>query len=282
MNTEAPALPRTVAVLGLGLVGGSLARDLSALGARVLVLDRDEESMRDALRQGAAHGEIGPSGEGLGSADLVVLAVPVAAAGALLQRVLPRLSERCVVTDVGSTKRGIQRAAAELGLERRWVGSHPMAGDHRSGWAASRSGLFAGSRVYLCPAATSSPEAVGVVRALWRAVGAEPVDIGAEEHDRVLAWTSHLPQVASTLLAVALDGAGHSPGELGPGGRDVTRLAGSSPEMWTAICQDNADLLEPALTALQHRVEQMRDALRRGDFRAVEDLFTRGARWTRT
>lgn len=268
------------AVIGLGLMGGSLARDLAALGAEVLGHDPDPEAVRAARAAGVLRGEIPASLEGVEAADLVVLAAPVRAALALPERLAPRLSAGCVVTDLGSTKRSIAEAAERAGLGERFVGSHPLAGDHRSGWEASRTGLFAGARVYLCPTARTAPGALGAVTDLWLRLGARPETVEAAAHDRLLAWTSHLPQLASSALAASLAGRGFPRESLGPGGRDVTRLAGSSPELWTSVCLDNAEEVEAAVGALVARLEGARAALRERDGAALERLFAEGRAWS--
>src|SRR5258705_13950838 len=122
-----------------------------------------------------------------------------------------------------------------------------MTGDHRSGWDASRIGLFRSAPVYLCPTRQSTSDAINTATALWRSLGARPERMSAAQHDSRLAWTSHLPHMVSTALALALAGAGVDRTLLGPGGRDTTRLAGSSPEMWTAIALENASAIAGAL-----------------------------------
>jgi prephenate dehydrogenase len=216
-------------------------------------------------------------GTGLGDADAVVLAVPVLAAPALLRRLAPRLGAVPLVTDVGSTKRSIVAAAEAAGLGARFVGSHPLAGDHRSGWGASRAGLFAGARVYLTPGPSSAPEALAACRALWTALGALPEVTDAEAHDRLLAWSSHLPQAVSSALALALARAGVPREALGPGGRDVTRLAGSSPGLWAQVAADNADALLPALDGMEAALRELREGVERGDPAALRDWFASAA-----
>nr|MDQ3309037.1 prephenate dehydrogenase [Gemmatimonadota bacterium] len=229
---------RQAAVIGLGLIGGSLARELSARGIRVLGYDRDEARVRAALRDGGIHAVLNPELEGIDTADIVVIAVPVAIAPDILQAALPRLGRVRLVVDVGSTKASIMAAAGALGIGSQFVGCHPLAGDHRSGWEASRLGMFQGARVFLCPTTETGEDALGLAWEFWRMLGAHPEVEDAMEHDRRLAWTSHLPQAVSTALALALGGAGIERRELGPGGRDMTRLAGSSPELWTDIALD--------------------------------------------
>ena len=124
-----------------------------------------------------------------------------------------------------------------------------MAGDHRSGWHASRAGLFTDAPVYLCPPRDATADSMQLARMFWIELGARPEPMSAEQHDLKLAWTSHLPHMVSTALALALARTGVDRIYLGPGGRDVTRLAGSSPEMWTAIALENASAIEGALRA---------------------------------
>jgi prephenate dehydrogenase len=272
--------PSAVAVVGLGLMGGSLARELAARGQRLLGFDRDPRTVSAARAEGIdAYPLLSADTPLLADVRLLVLAVPVAAALPLLEELLPLLPEGCVVTDVGSTKRAIAAAAERLGIAERFVGGHPLTGDHRAGFSASRRGLFEGARVFLCPTEHTLPAALGLVQALWREVDAHLCETTPEEHDRALAWSSHLPQIASSALALALEAEGFARDELGPGGRDATRLAGSSPEMWSAICQENAEHLEPALLALEGRISELRAALRSGDHGAVHLFLTRASRW---
>jgi prephenate dehydrogenase len=362
-----------VGIVGLGLMGGSLARDLAALGAHVLGLDLDSETLDAAMAAGVVHealpgwglsrrsvfhtgtfpggsdlvpvGQTGADPGATASAspghssapwnasalasipmDALVLAVPVAAALPLLASAAPHLSHVPLVTDVGSTKASITSAAGGLGLGERFVGSHPMAGSHLSGWKASRTGLFRDARVYLCPVpktareaeegwtapgwgheavdgdaagpgwgheavegdAGGAPPGIGSpfprealrrARGLWAAVGARTELMDPAAHDRLLAWTSHLPQAASSALALALAGAGVRPGDLGPGGRDMTRLAGSSPSLWTGIALDNGGFLVEGLEALERELARLRESLERRDGRAVHEFFSGATSW---
>jgi prephenate dehydrogenase len=180
---------------------------------------------------------------------------------------------------VGSTKRSIVDAAEQMGIGDRFVGSHPLAGDHRSGWDASRTGLFEGARVYLSPTRSTEADALELARELWTMIGAVPEVMEAAEHDRRLAWASHLPQAASTALARALAEAGIARSDLGCGGRDVTRVAGSSPEMWADILADNADEVLPALDALELELRALRRAVASGDRDLLRQLLASGRNW---
>jgi prephenate dehydrogenase len=286
-------------VVGLGLMGGSLARDLAARGYRVVAADRDAATLADA----SAHGVISdtfPVGEerggdggyggrvgggdgsakgGLAEAGLIVVATPVRAALPILRWLAGAAPPRAVLTDVGSTKRSITEAAGAAGLSARFVGGHPMAGDHRSGWAAAREGLFIGSRVWLCTADHRAADAEALVAAMWAEVGARPLAMDAVEHDEMVAWSSHLPQILASALGCALDGAGVDRSRLGPGGRDTTRLAGSDPALWTDILMDNADALEPALDALIEELVRLRRHIGGLDDASLRATLEDARRW---
>jgi prephenate dehydrogenase len=269
---------RSAAVVGLGLIGGSLARELAARGVRVLGHDRDPHTLRAACVDGIVE-PLGADFEGIRGAELVVLAVPVRATPAVLREMAPRLARARLVIDVGSTQCGGVAAAEAAGIGGVFVGTHPLAGNHVSGWGAARTGLFRGARVFFCPTRATRPAAAALARELWESLGALPETIDADEHDRRLAWTSHLPQAAATALALALQQHGVVRAELGPGGRDTTRLAASSAEMWSDVVLANADALLPALAGLGAAVTALEAAIRAGDRTAVHEIFAAGTRW---
>jgi prephenate dehydrogenase len=269
----------TAAVLGLGLIGGSLARDLAAGGVRVLGHDRHGETLAAATAEGVVHHALDASLHGIGEADLALVAVPVQAAPELLARLAALLPDGALVMDVGSTKRAVVEAAQQAGLGARFVGAHPLAGDHRSGWGTSRRGLFREARVFLAPAPDAAPACVQRARSVWAALGARPELLPAAEHDRRLAWSSHLPQAAATALALALSDARVSREELGPGGRDATRLAASDAEMWVGIARDNAENLAGAITGLEERLRTLRRAVEHGNVATLHAIFREAARW---
>lgn len=267
------------AIVGLGLVGGSIARDLAARGVRVSGFDAHDGYLAKALRDGIVHTALDASLAGVSDVDLVVIAVPVDEAVAVLERIAKVTMRARLVTDVGSTKARIVATARTLGLGNRFVGAHPMAGGHRSGWDASTSGLFDGAHVYLCPAFGATDDALNVAKAFWEMLGGRPVCIDAEEHDRTLAWTSHLPHVASAAVALALARVGFGRTDLGPGGRDITRLAGSSPAMWTAIARENAEEIDAALAAAEDEIAAFRRALATADVDDLRGRFTAAREW---
>ena len=267
------------AVIGLGLIGGSVARDLAAMGLRVSAFDADATQLAAAMRDGVVHTRLNQSLDGLEAADLVVIAVPVDEALAVLRLGAPRLGRTALITDVGSTKARIVALATELGIGERFVGAHPMAGDHRSGWSASRAGLFVNAPLYLCPATDTVPQAMTLADTLWRTLGARPIEMDAVSHDERLAWTSHLPHMIAVVLGLTLGEGGVTRDDLGPGGRDMTRIAGSSPDMWTAIAVDNSEPIDAALAVAEREITALREEIARRDAAALHARFTAARSW---
>ena len=240
-----------MAVLGLGLIGGSLARALTAAGYRVVGHDRGP-SGRAARRAGAVAALAPSVREAVAGADLVVLAAPPRANRALLSRVT-RWAPQAAITDVGSVKSPIVRTAEDLGL-RRFVGGHPMAGAAHSGFAASRADLFRGGAWILTPTRRAAPEALAAVLRLARAVGARPVVLDAATHDRIMAFLSHVPQLVAWALRDAAQSDGLAARHLalaGPGFRDMTRLAKSPAPLWREVLGDNRAEVRRALAAFR-------------------------------
>lgn len=269
-----------VAILGLGLVGGSLARDLAASGTTVWGFDVDSDAPRHAFRTGVISQVVDGKLRALEEARTIVLAVPVDEALTLLEQAAPHVQHASLVTDVGSTKRRIVQRASALGLAPRFVGSHPMAGDHRAGWHASRRGLFEGARVDLCRTPDTTAAVWTRARALWRAVGATPMERDAAMHDAEMALSSHLPQLLSLALAGTLASRAIERRRLGSGGKEMTRMAASSVEMWAAILDDNAVPVLDALETCLAQLGALRGAVERHDRRAVAEAFAAARSWS--
>lgn len=237
----------TVAVVGLGLIGGSLARALTRAGYGVIGVDR-ESIRRRATRAGAVAGTTGTV-EGAARLDVIVLAAPPEANLRLLRRLAKVARPGLVITDVGSVKRPIVEEARRLGLDG-FVGGHPMAGTEGAGFLASSADLFLRRPWVLTP--TRDAAAARQVRSLVLAVGARPVEVEPAAHDRAVAFLSHLPQVVAWALAGAAAGdkmAGRWLSLAGPGFHDMTRLARSPRELWREILAQNAPEVSKALAA---------------------------------
>ncbi|MES2177393.1 MAG: prephenate dehydrogenase/arogenate dehydrogenase family protein [Gemmatimonadota bacterium] len=277
--TTDPTPIQRVAVIGLGLMGGSLARALAARDVYVLGYDSAPDSLDAAEGEGIVHERLGALLDGVERADVVVFALPVDATLATLPRVAAKLRGARLVMDVASTKRSIVTSAHASGLGERYVGAHPLTGSHRSGWRASRATLFDDARVFLCPTEVTTPDALRLAEGFWRGLRAGVEVIDASVHDEQMAWRSHLPHVLSTALSLALRDAHIQRSALGPGGRDMTRLSGGAASMWTSIVEDNGVALVHAMDAVERQLHVLRDALSRGDTAATHAYFVRGCAW---
>ncbi len=274
--TAAPGHPfRTVAIVGLGLIGGSLARALAALDRppRVIGSSDSASDLELAGRAGAIEtGSTDPEAV-LAGADLVVYATPLDVTLHLLADHRGRWPAGAVVTDVAGLKAPVEEAMAALGESARYTGSHPMAGGEGSGFGHSAADLFAGATVWL----TGRGAGADAVEALWRSVGARTRWTGAAEHDRLMSWCSHLPQLTSNALARVLAQSGHAPSDLGTGGTDMVRLAGSSPEMWLPLLERSG--AGAALRDLARAAGELADALDRRDLEAIEGWMKSTRAW---
>ena len=278
--TAAVAAFAQLTLLAPGLLGGSVARAARAAGlARRIVLWARRPETRAALR-GQPWCDAAPDTpeEAAAGAGLVVIASPVDQIATLAARIRPALPAGALVTDVGSVKAAVCRAAADaLGDRAMFVGAHPMAGSEKTGWEHSRADLFQGRACFVTPGPQTPPAAVEVVAAFWRALGCRVAAVSPAEHDRIVAHISHLPQVAASALCAAL--AGRDPGwrEFAGGGlRDTTRIAGSDPELWrTILAQNRAEVLA-ALDVYLAELQGFRAALARDDLPAVTAVLQRG------
>jgi prephenate dehydrogenase len=273
--------PRVLSIVGLGLMGGSLARAVKEAGLpwRVRGMARDPETRRSAREAGAVDEACADPAAAAAGAALVVLALPVRTIPAVVAAMAPHLAPGAVVTDVGSTKLTLgRRVEALLPPGVVFVGGHPIAGTEESGFTASFAGLYRGARCLLTPGATSTPAAIAEVRALWEAVGSRVEVIDAAAHDRILAVISHLPHVVAYALVNAAAAADRDhPGLLsytGGGFRDFTRIAASHPGMWRDICLDNRTEILAALDLFLHETGRLRAMIEAEDGDGIAAAFT--------
>jgi prephenate dehydrogenase len=265
-----------VAVVGVGLIGGSFALALKAAKAcgQVVGVGRSAANLELAR----AKGIIDATGADIGDADLVLVATPVAQVPRVLAAIAPRLKPSALVTDAGSTKRDVIAAArAALGAKiAQFVPAHPIAGAEKSGAAAADAALFRGKRVVLTPLPENSDQSVQAVEQAWRACGARVGRMSADEHDAVFAAVSHLPHLLAYALVhevAARDNSAQLFGYAAGGFRDFTRIASSHPEMWRDICTANRDRLLDELDRYLEKLRAVRPLLERGDGAALEKLF---------
>jgi prephenate dehydrogenase len=273
---------KRIAVIGLGLIGGSLARAVrQAARAEVIVgYDPDPEQGRRAIELGVVDIAAASAAEAATGAELVVLSVPVLHTAEALRSVRGALGADAIVTDVGSTKSSVLADVVSVfgELPPRFVAGHPIAGTEKSGVAASKAELFRGRRVVLTPHPNQDPSALQTVRALWESLGSRVVEMDAARHDAIFAATSHLPHVlayAFVDLLARMDTADEIFPNAGGGFRDFTRIASSSPEMWHDIVRANhvqvSRLLEQQIGELQELLAMMKG----GRWSDLRDRFER-------
>ena len=278
-----------LAVIGVGMIGGSVALALKRAGAvgRVIGAGRTRASLERAVELGVIDDIAAGAADAAAQAGLTLLAAPVSASAELFAAIRPVLGERSVVTDVGSVKRGVCDAAdAHLGARaRRFVPGHPVAGKEHSGVDAAAADLFENHHVALTPTARTDADALALVRRMWGVAGARVTEIDAELHDRVLSLTSHLPHLlayamvdmfaASDDLALCRD--------MSAGGfYDFTRTASSDVEMWRDICLMNRAQLGAHLREYAAQLERIGTLLEQADGDALERLFADAKRMRAT
>jgi cyclohexadieny/prephenate dehydrogenase len=276
----------TVAILGLGLIGGSLARALrdSGFSQRFIGYGHREPSLRRGVELGVIDDFTLDLDEVIEQADIIVICTPTLIASSMLEQILPKLVGRAggpVITDVASVKGNILDAGKRV-----WGGTmppqlvlgHPIAGSERSGVDASSAELFVRHRVILTPVEGNDPAAVELIRAMWDSTGADVVDMAVAEHDAVLAATSHLPHVlAYTLVdALAQSDASDDIFRFAAGGfRDFTRIASSDPVMWRDITIANKTALLEAIDSFSEHLARLREAMVSEDTEQLFDTFSR-------
>jgi len=264
-----------LAILGVGLLGGSVALAARAAGvaAEVVGCDRSPDALRVALDRGIID-RSATLQEAVAGADVVVIAVPVDRVVALVREVAPHCRPGTLLTDVGSTKGFVREAEAGLPRGVTFVGGHPLAGSEKSGPDHARADLFRGRRVILTPTESSDPAVVARLAAFWSALGSVVQTMTPEAHDEAVAWTSHLPHLVASALA------GCVPQEftnlVATGFRDTTRLASSDPALWLSILQANREAVLAALAGFQGHLERLETALKTGDASLLNELLVQG------
>ncbi len=280
--SQPPGTPlfRTAAVIGVGLIGGSLARAARAQGlvSRFVGLGRGEENLRKALDLGVIDTMETDWEKGLRDADLVVLATPVETIVDLFPRIAALCRKDAVVTDVGSVKGAIVEAGERtLPEPGRFVGGHPIAGTENSGVEASFPSLFTDRKTILTPTEATDPGALDRVRRLWEGVGSHVVVMDTGHHDRVMGYVSHLPHIVAYALVHTICREDQPEGNLARfsagGFLDFTRIASSHPEMWRDICVMNREALLAAVDSFARTLDRFRELIAAEDGKGLEEHF---------
>jgi prephenate dehydrogenase len=296
-----PPVFEKIGIVGLGLIGGSIALASRQLWPKALVIGVDNKDVLETAMRLHAIDVAADDLIVLAEADIVILAAPVRTNVSLLEELGENVRQPAVITDTGSTKREIVEAAGSLPPRFTFIGGHPLAGAAHGGLEYARADLFSGRPWLLTPAARpegralreegkrrpsglldAHGEGIDKLTAFVTALGALPRIMGVDEHDRLLAFLSHLPQLtASALMQVVGDAVGLEGLALaGRGLADTTRLASSPADIWRDITATNADEIGAALDALIGRLQDLRRDLPEGD--TLADVFSDAARWRAT
>ena len=276
----------TVAIVGVGLIGASIGLALQRRGGagQVIGIGRRSVRLRKALRRGAVHRITTDLASGVAAADLVIVCTPVASIVPLARQVAAACPAAALITDAGSTKANIVSALdRHLALARKraaqgpgFVGSHPLAGDHRTGAEHARADLFEGRTVVVTPTPRSVRRHVAGLRAFWRGLGSRVVSMTPAAHDRALAATSHVPHLVASALAAATPKADL---DLVAGGwLDSTRIAAGDPALWREILLDNRANVLRSLARVERMLDKLRAALDPEDEEQMNRLLAQAKR----
>lgn len=272
----------TVAIVGVGLIGGSIGLALRErrLAQKIIGIGRRQASLDAARAVGAIDNGVTNLANGVAQAQLIVIATPVDSIAERVIQVAAICPAASLITDVGSTKEAIV-AAVDAGLAGRrsgprFVGSHPLAGDHRTGPEHARAGLFDGRTVVVTPTELTRTAAVTEVSGLWQALGATVQSMPPARHDAALAYTSHLPHLAAVALAMG------TPSDFlhltASGWRDTTRIAGGDPKLWQAILTANRQHVLDALDMMGQTLGNIRESLEQGDYESLLSILEAAAK----
>ncbi len=267
-------------ILAPGLLGGSVARAARARGvAQRIVLWARRPEARLKLREQPWCDAVGETAiEAARDASLVIIASPVDRIVPLTEEIAPHLTAGTIVTDVGSVKAEISRLGhAACGERIHFIGSHPMAGSEKTGWEHATDTLFEKRTCFVTPLAESDPAAAAAVVKFWHDLGSEPATVTPDQHDEIVAHISHLPQVVASSLCAFLATKNPAWRNFAGGGlRDTTRIAGSDPQLWRTILEQNRDEVLRALRAFEDELHAMQIALANRDYAEVSARIERG------
>lgn len=273
-------LVNRLAIIGVGLIGGSLARILRDRGevGEIVGIGRGEANLRKAVELGVIDRYTTDPGEGVRDADLVFMAVPVCSIAAVVERIAPFLAPGCVVTDGGSVKEGIVAPCERLmPAGSHFVGGHPIAGTEHSGVEASFATLYRGKRCILTPTGLTDGDALRKVTRMWETAGCEVILMDVLKHDRVVAAISHLPHMVAYSLVNAVEGYDRFDESIlkysAGGFRDFTRIASSDPAMWRDIALMNRDALLEMMDFFSNSFAELRALVEDGDGEGMRRFF---------
>ena len=265
--------------IGLGLIGGSIARAIrdAEPDARIIAYDPDAEALGQAKDDGVVNDVLSEIGTGFTGVDVLFLCAPVAVNNENLRRVKPYLAPSTTVTDIGSVKGPIHETVIKLGLERQFIGSHPMTGSERTGYRNSKASLLENAYYILTHTDGVEIDRIAQMQSLAEKIGAIPFTLTAEEHDYVTGVVSHLPHVISATLVNLVQDADdglQTMKQIAAGGfKDITRISSSSPELWQQICLMNRDNLVALLDRYIEALGQAKNTIANRKEALLKDFF---------
>ncbi len=267
-----------IAVIGLGLIGGSFAKDVRRLNLAKIILgyDQNSEYLKQIASLNLSDYVSGTIDSRISEANLVMLAVPVKSFSGVIAQIKPFLKPDTIVTDAGSVKTSlVELMSHEENAGISFIGGHPIAGAERFGPQAAQDNLFRGKRFILTPNQNTKAEVTARVRELWEAIGANVLEMDAQSHDKIFASVSHLPHLLAFATIQAIADADHPEvlGHSGAGLKDFSRIASSSPEMWADIFLENEKFLLPRVEALQKVMKKLELAILHQDKEALVKLL---------
>jgi len=273
---------KRLCIIGVGLIGGSLARALRQNNACEYIVgcSRNESHLQRAKELGVIDDFSTDVATAVKDADMIVVCVPLRSMQAIFTKIDGAVSDDAIITDVGSAKTSVEQAARQ-GLVNhiaQFVPGHPIAGTEKSGVEASFAELFQKSRVILTPMPENTPEQVARVQSMWEAAGAHVKHMGLEHHDEVLAATSHLPHILAFSLVETLASMSDRDEifQYAAGGfRDFSRIASSDPIMWRDICIENQDAILKLMDRYMEDLKQLQESIRNQDQEKIETSFRR-------
>jgi prephenate dehydrogenase len=279
------SLSKKMAIIGVGLIGGSLARILRQQGevCEIVGVGRTEPNLQRAVELGVIDRYSQDPCKGVQGADLVFLSTPVCSIATVLEKIAPYLAPGCVVTDGGSVKESVVPACEALMPEgTSFVGGHPIAGTEKSGVDASFATLFAGKRCIITPTAHTDEHALRKVVRMWELAGSDVIQMDAHKHDRIVAAISHLPHMVAYSLVNAVDGYDRFDENIlkysAGGFRDFTRIASSDPAMWRDISLMNGSAIMEMMDFFADYFAQLRALIEAGDGAGLQKFFAESKR----
>jgi len=283
--------PFKVSIIGVGLIGGSfgLALRKKRLVKQVIGIGRHIHKLKEARRMGAVDTYTTDFKHGVRDSDIIMVATPVSKTPLIVRKILPYLKDGCIITDAGSSKgwvvKKVEQTISEFcskgkGQNVVFIGGHPMAGSEKESIRNARANMFSGTTCVLTPVGRKDRKAVNIVGDLWRGVGAKILLLEPEEHDYLVAYTSHLPHVLATslvnLIGKLIREDSRTSRIIAGSISDMTRIAASNPEMWADICLSNASAISESIDVIVKYLEKFKRAIERKRKKEIEDIFERG------